>query len=189
MQRLFLFIPIAFLFFINSCAVMPPPDGSDPVQNAVAETLTAIAATDVPTLTPHPSISNLIGVLNNDLSTTNPLGRTLDAEYLVVNMSFSYASNGVLFQVDVGCICMNSDKCCNAERTFVVLANSMKTHSSTVVSYLAPNISQIVVVCVNQQSKQPVGAVTVSWPDMQGYLQGHISGEQLGMRVKPTSVP
>lgn len=188
MQRLLLFIPIAFLFLVNSCAVIPPMP-VNPLEKAVEETLTAIASTPVPTLTPNPNIPNLIGWLNNDLSAISPLGLTLDAEYHVINMSFSNASHGVLFRVDMGCICMNSEKCCTPERTFVVLAESMKRNSNTVLAQLSGNISEILVVCSDQQTKEQIGAMIAPWQDMQGYLQGYVSGYQLGVLVKQTSVP
>jgi hypothetical protein len=143
MKRLFLIIPILFLFLVSSCtgSILLDPDQSR-IATAVAGTQTAISWTPVPTPTYNPNIPNMINWLNNDLSTSSPLGWTLDAEYHVLNVSFPNAPDGVVFRVDVGCICMNSSRCCTPERTFVVVAEAMKRNSNTALAQVAGNMSR-----------------------------------------------
>lgn len=189
MKHLFLIILLLLLFLASSCtgSMMLAPQNN--VGTAIAGTYMAMTLTAAPTPTPNPNIPNLIGWLNNDLSTVSPLGWTLDAEYHVTNVSFANAAGGMTFSVEVGCICMNNEKCCTPERTFVVVAESMKRNANTVMAQVPGEISNIIVVCSNQQSKEQIGAMTVSWQDMQGYLQGYVSGYQLGTRVTRVGGP
>lgn len=185
MKRLFSFIFIVLLFFINSCtAVAAAPIISNDTGTAVAQTQTAVAWTAVPTPTLNPSIPSMIDWLNRDLSTANPLGWTLDAEYRVIDISFSNIlnSSALIFQVDVHCSCIYNEDCCIPERTFVVIVDSMKRYPQFW-TQIPSNTIKMIVVCSDHPNTKPIGAVTAPWPDVQGYLQGNVSGDQLGWRA------
>lgn len=190
MKRLLPFIPILLLFLLNSC-VGVLPNGTDPIGAAVAETLTAMSWTAMPTPTFNANIPTMINWLNNDLSTVSPLGRTMDAEYHVINVSFPNASNGsgLTFRVDVGCICMNDRECCLPERTFVVILETMYKKSNTTLAQVPTGISEIMVVCLNHQTRAQIGAISALWQDVDDYLNGRISGDQLGVRTNHIIAP
>lgn len=186
MKRLLPFIFIVLLFFISSCtAVAAAPIISNDTGTAVAQTQTAVAWTAVPTPTLNPSIPSMIDWLNRDLSTANPLGWMLDAEYHVTNVSFLNVLNSpaLNFQVEVGCICVNSKECCIPERTFVVIIDSMKRYPDLFLEHVPSETDQVTIVCSDHQGKTQIGTVTASWPDVKGYLQGNVSGYQLGVRA------
>lgn len=184
MKQLFFIVPMLFLLLVSSCT------GSTLLEVNQSNLATALAGTQIamtriaaPTPTYNPNIPSMIGWFNDDLSSASPLGRTLDAEYHVLNVSFPDVPGGLIFRVDVGCICMNSEKCCTPERTFVVIAESMKRNSNAALAQVPGGITTFLVSCSAQQTKEPIGSMTASWQDMQGYLQGFISGDQLGSRV------
>ncbi len=188
MKRLFLIIPMLLLFLVNSC-VAGMPISANAIGTALIQTQTATMWTVIPTQTFNPNIPTIISWLNNDLATVSPLGRTLDAEYHVINVSFPNMQNDSIFRVDVGCICMNNSKCCNPERTFVVVVEAMKRYPGAFWAQVPGGINEIMVVCSDHQAKMQIGAVTASWQDVQGYLQGYISGYQLGVRTTRTVAP
>lgn len=184
MKRPLPFIFIVLLFFINSCTAAAGFTIPNEVGTAVAQTQTAVAWTAVPTPTLNPSIPSMIDWLNRDLSTANPLGWTLDAEYRVIDISFSNILNStaLIFQVDVHCSCIYNEDCCIPERTFVVIVDSMKRYPQFWTQIPSDTI-RMIVVCSDHPNTKPIGAVTASWPDVQGYLQGNVSGDQLGWRA------
>lgn len=188
MKRWLPFFPLFFLFIFNSCTGAAPGISSE-VGTAVANTQTAAMWTAIPTFTPNPNIPNIVTWLNNDLSTINPLESTLDAEYHVIDISFSRRPDrsGLLFRVDVDCRCMNGAECCIPERTFVVIIEAMKRNATTILTHVPGDVSEILVVCTEHRAG--VGAMTAAWQDVRGYLQYQISGYQLGMRVSRTDVP
>lgn len=190
MKRLFLIVPMLFLLLVSSCT------GNTFLEVNQSNLATALAGTQIamtriaaPTPTRNPNIPNMIDWFNIDLSTASPLGRTLDAEYHVIDVSFPEVPDGLIFRVDVGCICMNREKCCTPERTFVVIAESMKRNSNTALAQAPEGISKFLVSCSDQQTKEQIGSMMVPWQDMQGYLQGFVSGEQLGSRVTLVGAP
>jgi hypothetical protein len=190
MQRLLLFIPLAVLFLSNSCDVMPPIP-PDLVATAIEETQIALTRAAAPTPTPNPNIPIMINWLNNDLSTVSPLGRTMDAEYHVTNVSFPSTKNGagLIFRVDVGCICMNGHECCLPERTFVVILEAMHRNRTSALAQVPAGVNEVMVVCSNHQTRAQIGAITASWQDVDGYLREQIKGDQLGVRVTRTLAP
>lgn len=189
MKRLLPSIPILFLFLLNACndggtSGVPPE-----MSTAVIQTLTAEVWTPVPTQTFNPNISNMISTLNADLSVANPLERTLDAEYRVDNLSFPNVPNNpaLVFRVDVRCECMNGDKCCHPERTFVAVVSAMKRNYLFILAYVPGNVSHLLVVC--SERKTSIGAMSAPWQDVWDYLMGNLTGYQFGVRVTRTDVP
>lgn len=189
MKRLLSFIPIILLLLLNSCTELPV--GPDAVSTAVAQTQIALTRMALPSPTLNPNIPNMVIWMNNDLAISNPLESTLDAEYHVLNLSFRNleGSSNLRFQVDVSCMCMNSSDCCVPERTFVVIIESLKRNSGTAVTQMPPDVSEIVVICSNHETKAKVGAISAPWQDVKGYLQGNVSGYQLGALANPVVVP
>jgi hypothetical protein len=187
MKRLLLFIPIAFLFFVNSCTEFPRlTDGL--IATALAETQIAQTRAAVPTQTFNPTIFIMVDWLNADLmSSTNALSSTLDAKYNVTDITYKNNSP-MTFRIEVTCICMNNADCCIPERTFVVILESLKRNSSTALSQVPADVSQMMVVC-SDKANSPIGAITVSWQAVKEYLLGHLSGYQLGVQVTRTGEP
>jgi len=190
MKYLFLFIPIALLFLVNSCAGLP---SASPVgmQTALAQTLTAMSWTAMPSPTFNAYIPDMINWLNNDLAAVSPLGRTLDAEYHVIDISFRNISNSadLSFRVEVNCLCMNGDKCCLPERTFVMILEALNRNANTTLFQVPARVSEVMVICRNQQTKMQVGAISASWQDVQAYLRKQLSGDQLGVRATQIAAP
>jgi hypothetical protein len=183
------FIPIVLLVFLHACSgatlAIPIEIGT-----AVANTQTATMWT--PTLSPTPNyyIPAMIGWLNLDLSATlDPLEQTLDAKYLVTDISFPpiLNSQSLTFRVDVQCECAANANCCVPERMFVVLVNSLRRNQSAILQHVPLGLSEMIVVCRDHQ--RPIGAMYAFWPDIQGYLLGYVNGYQLGPRVIRTVVP
>lgn len=191
MKRLFLMIPMLLLFLVNSC-VAGMPISANAIGTALIQTQTATMWTVIPTQTFNPIIPDMVNWLNADLvSTANSLRSTLDAEYNVNNISFPYIpdSSALIFRVDVGCICRKSADCCIPERTFVVIVETMKMKFGTTLAQVPAATTQIIVICSNPQTKEQIGAVAASWQDVKGYLQGNVTGYQLGIRTTRTVAP
>ena len=167
MKRLLPLIPVVlFLILINSCTV---PNLSD-----------ATVQSPTPVFTVHPNITEIIKIINNDLSTINPLEWAMDAQYHVIDINLVNDSNasGQTARMNVDCICMNETKCCTPARTFVVVIESMRR------SYLNPNTynniasylsvldgaREFTVVCNDEQTNTHIGAVSVAWQDIRNYL-------------------
>ena len=73
MKHFFLIIIILLLLFlVNSCAGVPPL-GADANATAVAQTLTAMSWTAMPSPTFNAYIPDMINWLNNDLAAISPL--------------------------------------------------------------------------------------------------------------------
>jgi hypothetical protein len=189
MKRLLLFIPIAFLFLVNSCVLADTPSGvPNDMGTAVANTQTATVWTVAPTQTFNPNISFMVNWLNVRLmSPTNALASTLDAKYSVTEITVRNHSP-MTYRIDVTCICMNEADCCIPERTFVVILESLKTNTSEPFSRIPPDVSQVMVVCFNQRNTQ-IGAISVSWQSVREYLLGNLTGYELGVQVTRTRVP
>src|SRR5215203_4172338 len=92
MKHLFFIIPIVLLFLVNSCVGIRLPSVAAN-ETAVAQTLTAMSWTAMPSPTFNAYVPNMIHWLNNDLAIVSPLGRTLDAEYHVIDISFKNIPN------------------------------------------------------------------------------------------------
>jgi hypothetical protein len=129
--------------------------------------------------------------MNHDLGSISPLGRTLDADYHVIDISFRNLQNSsdLSFRVDVNCLCVNGDKCCIPERTFVVILEAMYRNANTTLFQVPARVSEVTVVCRNQQTKAQIGAVSAKWQDVQAYLRQQLSGDQLGVRATPIPAP
>ena len=192
MKRLLPLIPILILFFIVSSCNGAPIINTDDLKTLVAAaTQTAKSWTPIPTSTSNPNLNNMVFWLNDDLAKANTLERTMDAIYQVTNISVSNVSNSsdLVLQVDVGCICMNDNKCCIPERTFVEIIETMKTKKDLALAQIPGNINQIMIVCYDHTKDVPIGSISASWTDVRDYLQGYNSGYQLGVRITRTAAP
>ena len=189
MKRLLLFVPIAFLFFVNSCALADAQSGvPNDIGTAVANTQTAAVWTAAPTQTFNPNISIMVNWLNAELvSSTNALGSTMDAKYGVTGITFKNHSP-MTFRIDVNCICMNDADCCIPERTFVVILESLKRNPNSALTQVPVDVSQMMVVCFDKANSQ-IGAISVSWQAVREYLQGYLTGYELGVQVTRTLAP
>ncbi|HLO15610.1 MAG TPA: hypothetical protein VK206_12320 [Anaerolineales bacterium] len=192
MKRLLLTVPLILLLLVNACGNDPAANISDAQWAIVRQTETAAAWTATPVATFNPNIPIMVNWLNGDLSSmTNSLEATMDVKYSVTNISFPNGPNSsdLIFQVNVGCICMNSDNCCIPERTFVVIVEAMKRNSITNPVQVPDGVDRMMVVCSDSQTKSLIGAISALWQDVQDYLQGRVSGYQLGARVTRTIAP
>lgn len=190
MKRLLPFIPVLLLLLVNSCVQADPLDSTG-TATAIANTIYAAIWTATPTPTFNPAISAMVSWLNMDLVTTNALGATIDADYHVNKISFQNIPNSsaLIFRVNVGCTCMNTDNCCIPERTFVVIVESMKKNRDTNLVQVPSEVSRMLVVCSDQKTKSQIGAISASWQDVQSYIWGTLDGHQLGVQVTRIAAP
>jgi hypothetical protein len=130
----------------------------------------------------------MVSWLNMDLSTTNSLRATIDADYHLNNISFRNIPNSqkLIIRMDVGCTCMKSAGCCTPEGTFVVIIESMK--KSFPLAQVPPGVDQMLVVCYDRTESQ-IGAISASWQDVLRYIGGTLDGHQLGVQVTRTVAP
>ena len=188
MKRLLFTTPLVLLFLLNACT---PSAGtiSSTQRAAVEQTQTAESWTPVPTPTFNPNISIMVNWLNDELTAPiNSLESTMDAKYNVINITYPHLP-ALTFRIDVNCICMNNNHCCNPERTFVVILNTLKKNSATTLGQIPNDISQIMVVSFESQSNSTMTAITASWQNIRGYLTDDVSGYQLGAQITRTIAP
>lgn len=189
MKRSLPILPLTLFLLLNACASGTAQASSD-MWALFGLTQTATLWTPTPSPTPNYYISTMIGWLNLDLSATmDPLEQTLDAKYLVTDVSFPpiLNSQSLTFRVDVQCECAANANCCVPERMFVVLVNSLKRNQSTILEHIPAGVGDMIVVCSDHETT--IGAIFALWPDVEGYLRGYVSGYQLGPRVIRTAVP
>lgn len=186
MQRFFKFCVLALCLTLAGCTgdggmpTIPPKD------------LTMIAATVVPPPTAIPiSPEMAIVLLTNDALErfTDPLAKTLDADYLVLDVHFAASADGqlVLFLIKARCQCANNTNCCMLERTFVVVVNAMKAVHGKISGYIPANVDKVQVSCLDRS--RPLGMVEASWNDLESFFTEAISGGQFGSRVQIFSTP
>ena len=189
MKRLLPFIPIILLFLVNSCTGINAPETNPTAAAAMSQVAASWTPTPVPTA--NPNIPSMINVLNTDLYTTNALGWVLDAQYYVIDVSYPPVPNGSprIIQVDIECICMNETDCCVPERTFVMFTESMKRSNGKISLQVFDGVENVMVVCFDHNTKEQKGAMSASWQDIYGYLQGSVTGQLLGVRAQRTKVP
>ena len=192
MKRSLPFVPILLLVLLNACSDFNSPTAAPGyIHTSVIQSLTATMWTPTPTQTFNANIPTMVTWLNADLSTANPLEWTLDAEYLVTNVSFPDVQNSQasVFRVDVRCECVNGTECCIPERTFVVIIGSMKRNANTILAQVPGEVSRMLVVCSDLKKHIQVGAMSASWQDVTDYLLGHLTGHQFGARVTRAAIP
>lgn len=194
MKRLLPIIPITLLFLVNSCGSTPGPTPTLSINDmwtAIALTQTAAAWVPPPTQTSNSDISNMVTLLNTDLSTASTLGWILDAQYYVINVTFLPIPNRSdrIARVDVDCICMNTTDCCSPERTFLVIVESMRKNNTKIPFHAFSGVGEFMVVCSNLKTKEPIGAISAPWQDIQNYFQNPAYGVHLGVKAVRTKVP
>lgn len=187
MKRLLPLIPVLLFLLISSCDVInavSPAEGT-----AVGETQTAIIWTPTVTPLPDPDESKIIEWLNTIFSELDPLERTLDAKYQVVDVLFDgMPSNAnAVFRMDIRCECAANTQCCVPERMFVVTIAAMKNINGKIIEQVADRANDVQVVCYDHAV--PIGMMIAPWSDVKGYLLGEITGYQLGARVVKLPVP
>ena len=155
---------------------------------------TASVYTPIPMSTPDPFAKMIVDLINFQLQTPeDPLSKTLDATYTVVEVSFSseVGNTPAIFSITVQCECARDGDCCNGEHIFVVITRAMKAITTREVSMGIPpsipatvptTVTEMRVICHDHQS--PLGTMYVSWPIMREYLLGTINGDQLGWVVQ-----
>lgn len=190
MKRILPFILIILLLFLgNSCGGIPL---QNPTLQALQATMSQVAEswTPIPTQTANPYIPLMVNWLNVDLSTVNTLEKTMDAQYQVTNISaIDPDGSGIVYRMDIGCICMHTTDCCIPERTFVVVIEAMKRNAGTAVAQVPSNISKILIVCYDHTKGNQVGSISALWQDVRDYLLGNTTGYQLGGKVVRTIAP
>ncbi len=187
MKRFLLLIPF-ILLLINSCAeapvTIPPQQGT-----AVALTQTATVWTPTWTASPDPPENKIVEWLNGELSNADPLEQTLDARYLVTEVSFPFTqgSSAQIFRVDLRCECAANTNCCVPERMFVVLMTAMKGSKDKLIKQVPSNVGAIKVICYDHTSQ--INVIGADWAEVRGYLNENVSGYELGAQVYRTTYP
>lgn len=182
-MKLFVLIFVFALFLALTGCGNTVLAGGDPVADA-KNTLTAAAITPSPTATSIPNQKAIVVLINDTLEKgLDPLSKTLDADYQVVDIYFIGDANGYLitFRVDVRCTCVNNTNCCTTERTFVVIANTLKAVREKIINQMPPTVANVQVSCFDHYRQ--IGTAVVSWGDLVSYFTEKISGDQLGSRV------
>ncbi|MFT3890438.1 MAG: hypothetical protein QM730_02290 [Anaerolineales bacterium] len=191
MKRFLVVIPIFLLLVLNSCGELPgtvsPQDGT-----AVGQTQTASVWTPTFTASPDPPENRIVEWLNAELSKVDQpedeLEKTLDAHYLVTGVSFPNApgSSAQIFRVDLRCECSSSSNCCVPERMFVVLMKAMKGNDK-IAKNVPSNVGAIKVLCYDHIVQNFV--IGADWTSVKGYIEGNVSGYELGAQVYRTTFP
>lgn len=193
MKRLLLIVPFVLLLLLNACGSDPPTSAaSSGAWTAIIGSQTATMWTITPTQTNNPYVPAMVSWLNIDLLSSNSLGSTIDAQYIVNNITFPNLPNSsspeFIFRIEVGCSCMNTGDCCTPERTFITIVETMKKFSTSFPP-IPPGVTQMMVVCSNQQTKSQIGAIVASWQNVSSYLWGPLDGHQLGVQITRTMAP
>lgn len=191
MKRFLVVIPILLLLLINSCGEMPgtisPQDGT-----AVGQTQTASVWTPTITPSPNPPENKIVEWFNAELTKADQpedeLEKTLDAHYLVTGVSFPFApgSSAQIFRVDIRCECSSNSNCCVPERMFVVLMKAMKGNDK-IAKNVPSNVGVIKVLCYDHTTQNFV--IGADWTQVKGYLDGDVSGYELGAQTRRTTYP
>ncbi len=190
MKRLLLIAPLVLLILLlNACINISTDTIPAAHWTAMAQTLTAAAWTPVPTGTFNASIPTIVSWLNTDMLITNALGSTIDADYHVNDIKVENIPNSrdLIFRVEVGCSCIH-DNCCTPERTFVTIVETMKRFNTSNPP-VPTGLTQMVVVCFDQKTKSPIGAISVAWQNVSNYVWGPLDGHQLGVQITRTMAP
>lgn len=184
MKRFLLILPIFLLILLNACGVTPA------MGTAVAQTQTAVVWTPTPASTHVPSDGKLVNWLNDELvGAADPLGVTLDATYRVQDIRFPpvYGTAYLMLRVDMRCECSRNMQCCTPERMFVLVMEAMMKHATNILPEVPNDVTEFKVVCYDRETQ--VGVMFALWSDVKGYLNGEVSGYQLGARVQRTTSP
>lgn len=190
MKRLLLALPFVILLLLNACGNYPiggisPSDGT-----GVAHTQTATVWTITPSPTPVPNQAKIVEWLNAELSSTDhALEQTLDAKYQVLDVIFPLEANGTstTMLITVRCDCATYGQCCNSERMFVVIIDSMQAKKDKIIEQVPATVGAMKVICYDHMNQ--FATMSASWSDVKNYLQSQINGYQLGSRVVRGSVP
>lgn len=189
MKRFLPIVPIIFLLLINSCGVYVPEEIPAPLWTSMVQTQTATVWTPTYTPTHDADESKIIGWLNETLLMADPLERTLDAKYQVVEIFFPTVPDSSLtvFRVDIRCICTFNPNCCTPERMFVITIGAMKNKAEKVIEDVPGSVHEVKVVCFDHSTQ--IGVMAASWMDVKDYLRNNINGSQLGARTYYSSLP
>jgi hypothetical protein len=173
---------------LNACGTVTPSAISPDTGTAVAHTQTAVMWTPTVTATPDPDEKRIVEWLNGKLNERNPLERTIDAQYHVLDVSFPLGpSSNPIFRVDMRCECPLNQQCCIPERMFVVLMGAMSGEKDNIYNQVPGSVLEIHLFCYNRQT--PIGTMVASWKNTKRYLDGQITGDQLGWQVFKTNIP
>lgn len=188
MKRLLPLIPILLLFLVNSCT---PSMSIEEMGTAVSLSQTAALWTLTPTQTGNPELTIMRSWMAADLSNASPLGWYMDAQYYVNDVDIQDIPKKLdpIIRVDVDCVCMNNSDCCVPERVFVLIVESIRRNKDRVPFPIFAGVSDFVVVCYDNSTKKPVGAMSASWQHVQGYLFDLSLGYHLGEHTIRTSIP
>jgi len=171
----------AIVFPILSACVSA--DLSTAQMTSAIKTLTATVLPPTATPTPDPDESAIVLLLNHGLEqNADPLSQTVDARYQVIDASFPADLNNQVstFLIEVRCECVNGG-CCTTERAFVVFVQALQAVAEKVARQVPLTVTTMQVSCRDHTA--PLGAILVSWDDMNDYLTGEINGFQLGGRM------
>jgi hypothetical protein len=144
--------------------------------------------TPTATATPDPNEAKIVEWLNEGFSAMDPLERTMDAQYQMLDVSFLPGlSAPVLFRLDMRCECPMNAQCCVPERMFVIAMRMMKKYRDNILGQVPGSVTEVHLVCYNHQTL--IGVMVAGWGDVKSYLHENINGFQLGSRIYKTRAP
>jgi hypothetical protein len=192
LKRFLLLIPLSFIFFLSGC--LGAIDES--TIHYVEQTQTASALPLKLASTPSPFEQLFVSTINSYLQQhEDPFSRTFDATYVVVDAQIILNDNNIptVFSVTIKCECSRDGACCNAEHTFVVLAQAMRENVTVFLGnqianiYIPQTVTEFRVLCYDHTDKNK--SLSVSWNTMFAYMIGIDDGSELGWAVQLYETP
>jgi hypothetical protein len=193
---------IFLLPVIFACIPTQPPTQPQEKKPTITETanhLTATALGTSPPLPPLPATSTpvnssatIIPILNLSIYGVDTLAATIEAKYQVIDIIFEPSSkennsNNDAFVMIIYIDCQGVYRpCCSPERTVGVLMHAFKNQNDIASKYIPSTVKQVTVVTLDHM--RTTAKFHVKWSDVQAYIQGRITGDQLGHRI-PTPLP
>jgi hypothetical protein len=159
MRKIFVLL---FLASTLVTACLPPPQTPSPTPEA----------------NKHLVESGIINLLNDYLIHADPVDYALETKFHVVDIQFQAAKDkeNAIFYIKMDC-----QGLCSAKRTFSVLMAAMKIKKNDMKSYWPKGVKEFRLEITDHMNSK--GFCTGAWAEIDGYLGGDLTGEQLASRV------
>lgn len=133
-----------------------------------------------PTEQPKPSEIVIINLLNGYLANMDPIGEVLDADYLVMDVTYDKNENNKEKGINITIKC---ERNCSWERTFSVLMMALRAQRDGVKAVAPATLKDFQ--AITMKGLAPTGTVRANWQNVLDYLDGGITGAQLVNRLIP----
>lgn len=188
MRRFLLVMPVFLFVLLSACSGVDAK-----MVQLVSQTLTATMWTPIPvTSTPSavPKEAMMLNTLNEEFrKVSDPLERTFDAVFSVVDIGFDQSGNPLstkTLRIHIQCDWILKSSC-TEQRAFVVFARvfkGMKPKPRKKITEQVPETVSIVQIKAFSHGSQ-LGIVEIGWRDLLLFANDDITGEQLAARVLP----